>query len=127
MNTAGQNQATVRELIAARGWTQLVQAEADACYGCWHCGRAGKPYVYRGLPFSGLISDRHEKLCGDCQERQAKVTGIDILVIDGRPGMAPYIYNTVRDRDTVQIFVPPEMRGIDGRDLPRARRARKGR
>ena len=118
----GAHAQLVRDLIRSRGLTQLTEAEAEACYGCWHCGRAGKPYVYRGLPFSGLIADRGEKLCRDCQRRQADAEGINILVTDDRPGHAPYIYNTVRDADKVYIWLPPELRGVDGRDARRARR-----
>jgi hypothetical protein len=48
--------------------------------------------------------------------------GVNILVVDDRPGMPDYVYNTVRDRDTVFIRLPPELRGVDGRDLYRKRR-----
>jgi hypothetical protein len=48
--------------------------------------------------------------------------GTDILVVDGRPSIPPYVVNTVRDRDTVPIWLAPELRGIDGRDVKKVSR-----
>lgn len=86
---------------------------------CTSCHRPGVPYEYRGLAFDGLCAYRGERLCPACRDARTEAEGVDILVVDGRPSIPPYVTNTVRDRDTAQIWVPPELRGIDGRDLRR--------
>jgi hypothetical protein len=89
---------------------------------CMHCHRAGVPYEYRGVTFDGLTAYKGEKLCPACRDAIMAVEGVDILVVDDRPSIPPYVVNTVRDRDVVHIFMPPELRGYDGRDrLPRQR------
>ena len=98
----------------------------EAFHGvCTSCHRAGVPYTYHGIEFSGLCAYKGERLCGACRDARMETEGTDILVVDDRPGMAPFVYNTVRDRDTVFIRLLPEQRGIDGRDLYRRRRARR--
>jgi hypothetical protein len=92
---------------------------------CFHCHRLGVPYEYRGITFDGLIARKGERLCSACADRACEAEGIDILVVDDRPSVPPYVYNTVRDRDVAHIFIPPEQRGYDGRDrLPRLRKRR---
>ena len=91
---------------------------------CDWCNRPGVPYTYKGQQFDGLIANRGFRLCRPCCDDNYEREGINILVVDGRPGIPPYVYNTVRDRDLVQIWVPPELRGIDGRDLRRFGRRR---
>lgn len=86
---------------------------------CDWCNRRGVPYEYKGQQFSGLIPNRGSRLCRPCCDDNYEREGINILVTDGRPGIPDYVYNTVRDRDLVQIWIPPERRGIDGRDIPR--------
>lgn len=98
---------------------------------CTSCHRPGVPYEYHGITFDGLCAYRGERLCPVCRDARMDTEGVNILVVDGRPSIPPYVYNTVRDRDTVQIWIPPELRGCDGRDpLPglraRSRRARRG-
>ena len=73
----------------------------------------------------GLIANRGERLCPACCDAQMAAEGADILVVDDRPGIPPYVYNTVRDRDVIHIQVPPELRGYDGRDMSRLARRRK--
>jgi hypothetical protein len=89
---------------------------------CTWCHRPGVPYEYHGQAFSGLCAYRGDRLCPSCRDARMAAEGTDVLVVDDRPGMAPYVYNTVRDRDTVFIRLLPEQRGIDGRDLYRRRR-----
>jgi len=86
---------------------------------CDYCNTPGKPYTYRGHDYSGLTAYKHSRLCPPCRDRRMDAEGVSILVIDDRPSVPDYVYNTVRDRDLVQIFIPPELRGIDGRDIPR--------
>jgi hypothetical protein len=94
---------------------------------CTRCHRAGVPYSYKGQTFNGLCASRGERLCRACRDTRMETEGVDILVIDGRPQIPTYVYNTVRDRDLVQIWIPPEQRGIDGRDAHGAHsRSRKG-
>jgi uncharacterized protein CbrC (UPF0167 family) len=33
---------------------------------CDHCDQPGKPYTYRGKPFSGLVAYMKERLCPKC-------------------------------------------------------------
>lgn len=94
---------------------------------CTWCHRPGVPYDYKGQHFSGLCSFKGDRLCHFCRDARMDAEGIDILVVDDRPSIPPYVYNTVRDRDTVQIFIPPELRGIDGRDAHGAHRRVSGR
>jgi len=89
---------------------------------CDRCPRRGVPYEYRGQQFSGLIANRGELLCRPCMDAESETVGVNILVVDGRPGIPDWIYNTVRDRDLV---FPRNPGGIDGRDL--GRRARRSR
>jgi len=83
---------------------------------CTWCHRPGVPYEYKGQTFSGLCAFKGARLCQACRDARMETEGVDILVIDGRPPIPPYVYNTVRDRDKAIIFIPPELRGIDGRD-----------
>jgi uncharacterized protein CbrC (UPF0167 family) len=92
---------------------------------CTHCHRPGVPYQYRGQTFSGLCAFEGERLCPACRDAKSAAEGVNILVTDDRPGMPDYVYNTVRDRDTVFIRVPYALRGVDGRDAHR--RQRRGR
>ncbi|MEV0237526.1 hypothetical protein [Nonomuraea sp. NPDC050786] len=73
---------------------------------CDHCNQPGIPYTYKGRAFSGLISNRGEKLCPTCNGHEH-----DRFVHDhaNRP---------------VQIWLPPELRGVDGRDIGKAARSR---
>lgn len=89
---------------------------------CDHCNKRGVPYFYRGQRFSGLTARKGERLCRGCCDAIGEVEGIDILVTDGRPGIPDRVYNTVRDADLV---FPRNPDGIDGRDLPGARAARR--
>lgn len=89
---------------------------------CMHCHRPGVPYDYRGITFDGLIARKGERLCRSCAGAAHEAEGVNILVVDDRPSIPPYVVNTVRDRDVVHIFMPPELRGIDGRDRPGRRR-----
>lgn len=93
---------------------------------CTSCHRPGIPYEYRGITFDGLTAYRGERLCPACRDARMAAEGVNILVVDDRPTVPDYVYNTVRDRDTVFIRVQPEERGIDGRDAHhrRTRRAR---
>jgi hypothetical protein len=89
---------------------------------CTYCHRAGVPYTYHGIEFDGLCAYRGDRLCPACRDARMETEGVDILVVDDRPSVPPYVINTVRDRDTVFIRMPPELRGVDGRDLYRRRR-----
>jgi hypothetical protein len=89
---------------------------------CTGCHRPGEPYEYRGIIFDGLCAYKGERLCPACRDASMAAEGVNILVTDDRPGMPDFVYNTVRDRDTVFIRLQPEQRGIDGRDLYRRRR-----
>ena len=95
---------------------------------CTWCHRPGVPYDYKGQHFSGLCARKGERLCHPCRDAAMDAEGVDILVVDGRPQIPPHVYNTVRDRDLVQIWIPPELRGIDGRDVKKVSRglSRKG-
>lgn len=106
-----------------------TQVECGVCGGRFHgrctsCHRPGTPYEYRGQTFSGLCANRGERLCPACRDNRTATEGVNILVVDDRPSVPPYIYNTVRDRDTVFIRLPYEQRGRDGRDHHRRRRRR---
>ena len=92
---------------------------------CQRCQKPGIPYVYRDQEFDGLIAYHHERLCSVCVDEDMNRNGINILVIDDRPSIPPYVYNSVRDADKVTIWIPPELRGIDGRDVKLSKR-RKG-
>ena len=92
---------------------------------CTSCGKPGIPYEYKGQVFDGLCAYHGDRLCPACRDARMDAEGVSILVVDGRPSIPPYIWNSVADRDKVQIWIPPELRGIDGRDrLPRRRRGR---
>jgi hypothetical protein len=90
---------------------------------CDHCGRPGQPYTYRGLEFDGLHANRGERLCSPCLNAAVDADGVNIRVSEPDRGIE-YTYNTVRDRDKAPIWVPRELRGVDGRDMPK--RARRG-
>ena len=70
---------------------------------CDWCERPGVPYEYKGQIFDGLCPFKGDKLCPSCRDARDDAEGVDILVVDDRPGMAPYVYNTVRDRDKISI------------------------
>ena len=101
--------------------TAKIQASADAEHArqplCNDCGRPGTPYEYNGVRFDGLFAHRGDRVCSPCLRARSEDEGVDILVTDDRPGMAPYVYNTVRDADKILPVLPPHLRGIDGRDL----------
>jgi len=111
--------------------TARLQAYADADHArqpvCTDCGRGGTPYEYRGVRHDGLLAYRGDRVCSPCAQARERADGIDILVVDDRPGRDPYVYNTVRDADKVQIWIPPELRGVDGRDLIPTRRRKRTR
>jgi hypothetical protein len=92
---------------------------------CTWCGRPGQHYTYRGIRFDGLVAVKGERLCPACRDISA-ADGVNILVIDDRPSVPPYIVNTVRDKDTVHARVSPEHRGTDGRDAARRKHRRGG-
>jgi hypothetical protein len=94
---------------------------------CTFCHRLGVPYEYRGRTFSGLCAYRGDRLCPACRDARMETEGVDILVVDDRPSIAPYVANSVRDRDVIRIWLPPELRGIDGRDLVKCRRRSRAR
>ena|ERR1700728_2681836 len=89
---------------------------------CMHCHRPGVPYEYKGITFDGLHACKGERLCSPCLDVASAAEGVNILVVDGRPSIPPYVFNTVRDRDTAFIVLPRELRGVDGRDLYKGRR-----
>lgn len=91
---------------------------------CTYCHRAGIPYTYHGIEFDGLTAYRGERLCPACRDAAMASEGVNILVADDRPGMPDFVYNIIRDKDTVFIRVPPELRGVDGRDAFRQGRRR---
>jgi hypothetical protein len=91
---------------------------------CTECGAAGEPYEYRGRVFDGLTAYRGERLCRVCRDERMDVEGVNILVVDDRPGMEPYVWNTVADREKINVALPRELRGVDGRDRPARRRTR---
>lgn len=68
---------------------------------CDHCDQPGIPYEYKGRTFSGLISNQGEKLCPRCNGHEHD--------------------RFVRERSdySVQITVPLELRGVDGKDAAR--------
>lgn len=105
--------------------TEAIQASADADHArmprCAWCGRSGVPYAYRGVRFDGLTCVRGERLCPTCVAEDLGRNGVDIKVIDGRPGRESYVYNTVRDADKVTI----RCEFADGRDRPRRKRAKR--
>lgn len=110
---------------------EQMQAFADAEHArqplCNDCGRPGTPYEYQGVTWDGLHSNRGDRVCSQCSKAREDVEGVDILVVDDRPNIAPFVVNTVRDRDKVSVVLPPELRGRDGRDpLPKKYRPRKG-
>lgn len=92
---------------------------------CFHCHRPGVPYEYKGIAFDGLIARKGERLCRGCADQAYEAEGVDILVVDDRITVPPYVYNTVRDEGKAAIWIPYELRGIDGRDAHGAHR-RKG-
>lgn len=108
--------------------TAAIQEHADAEHArqpaCSHCGHGGEPYEHRGVKFDGLHAYRGERLCLRCSDAQMDAEGVNILVVDDRPSIPPYVVNTVQDRDVVHIWLPPELRGVDGRDM-RHRAARR--
>lgn len=89
---------------------------------CTWCHRPGIPYEYRAQVFDGLCAFKGERLCPACRDQRMETEGVNILVTDDRPTVPDFIYNTVRDRDTVFIRMQPEQRGVDGRDLYRRRK-----
>lgn len=91
---------------------------------CMHCHRPGVPYEYRGQTFDGLTAIKGEWLCSGCRDQKMEAEGVDITV-DDRTGYS-YTTNSVRDRDVVHVFLPPELRGVDGRDMARRGRRRTG-
>lgn len=110
--------------------TAKIQEHADAEHRrqplCNDCGRPGEPYEYKGIHNDGLIAYKGDRLHPRCAEAREAVEGIDILVVDDRPTIPPYVYNTVRDRDLISIAMPYELRGIDGRDpIRRPRRTKR--
>lgn len=110
--------------------TAKIQEHADAEHRrqplCNDCGRPGTPYEYKGVRNDGLIAYKGDRLHPRCAEAREAVEGIDILVVDDRPTIPPYVHNTVRDQDKISIALPYELRGIDGRDAIRQpRRSRR--
>lgn len=99
---------------------QAETAFAVSC--CTACGAAGEPYQYKDQVFDGLTAYQGERLCRACRNRRMDTEGVNILVVDDRPGIGPHIVNTVDDRDKIFIQMPSELRGIDGRDLYSRRR-----
>lgn len=91
---------------------------------CTSCHRPGVPYEYKGQQFDGLCAYHGERLCPACRDARMDAEGVNILVIDGRPSIPPYVVNSVTDRDVVHICLPPELRGVDGRDRLPHRRGR---
>lgn len=89
---------------------------------CQRCGQPGEPYTYRGIEFDGLHSNRGERLCSVCLWADVESTPIRILVVDDRPSVPPYVWDSIEDRDKIRIFLPAERRGIDGRDTGKKRR-----
>jgi len=75
---------------------------------CTSCHRPGVPYEYHGQAFDGLCAYHGDRLCPVCRDARMNTEGVNILVVDGRPSIPPYVYNTVRDRDTVHIWIPPQ-------------------
>jgi hypothetical protein len=93
---------------------------------CDHCGRPGEPYVYREIRFDGLHADRGERLCTMCLGVAVDRDGVNIHVSEPDRGI-DYVYNSVRDADKAPIWIPHELRGVDGRDTPRRARRRRRR
>ena len=81
---------------------------------CDHCGRAGRPYEYRGRQFDGLHANRGERLCSPCLQSSLDADGVTILVRtrDGRE----YVMNSVADAGKVFVGDCPVDIG-DGRDF----------
>jgi hypothetical protein len=105
-----------------------LQARADAEHErqsvCTDCRRPGEPYDNNGVHFDGLLAYKGDRVCSPCASARMDVEGVDILVQDDRPGRMPYVHNTVRDADKIEIWIPRELRGIDGRDRVAKRRKR---
>lgn len=83
---------------------------------CTACEQPGVPYEYQGKTFDGLCAFKGERLCPPCRDALMDVEGVDILIVDDRPGMMPIVWNTVRDKDKILLTVPFHLRGVDGRD-----------
>ncbi|MBR7830451.1 hypothetical protein KDK95_29390 [Actinospica sp. MGRD01-02] len=88
---------------------------------CTACANPGTAYEYKGRAYDGLTAYRGERLCAACRDARMASEGVDILVRPDGPWREPYLFNTVADRDKVTLWLPPELRGVDGRDLHRLR------
>lgn len=71
---------------------------------CDHCDQPGVPYEYMGRTFSGLVPNEGERLCPRCNGFKH-----DQFVAE------------LADRP-LQIWIPPELAGVDGRDMASAAR-----
>ncbi len=69
---------------------------------CAHCGGPGKPYVYRGREFDGLVSCRGERLCPGCVRRV--VGAADLLPIRVTVGLHSWTRRADDDRVTLRPF-----------------------
>ena len=72
---------------------------------CDHCNQPGVPYTYQGREFSGLIANQGERLCSTCNGR-AHDTFVSEAV----------------EAAPAAIWIPAELRGVDGRDAAAAAR-----
>jgi len=86
---------------------------------CTGCTAPGTAYEYHGRAYDGLTPYRGERLCARCRDLREATDGVDILVSPDWPWREPFIRNTVAGRDLISIDLPPELRGMDGRDLDR--------
>jgi hypothetical protein len=91
---------------------------------CTWCEAVGTAYEYHGRAYDGMTAYRGERLCPACRDARMASEGVDILVRPDGPWREPFVVNTVADRDKITLWLPPELRGVDGRDLHRLRRRR---
>ena len=102
-----------------------VPVPAPAGSRCTGCGQPGTAYEYQGRAYDGLTAYRGARLCAACRDTRMASEGVDILVRPDGPWREPYVVNTVADRDKITLWLPPELRGVDGRDLHRLRPRRR--
>src|SRR5260370_37463460 len=103
-----------------------IQAAADADHAraprCTWCGRAGRPYEYKGVKFDGLTDFQGERLCPACRDEKSAAEGIQVLVDPGSYRI-PYVVTIGRPQDADRVII--EAWFGDGRDKPSPRRKRK--
>src|SRR5260370_38689134 len=76
-----------------------ADADHERAPRCTWCGRAGRPYEYKGVKFDGLTDFKGDRLCPACRDAKSTAEGIPVLVDPGSYRI-PYVVTIGRPPDT---------------------------